>query len=355
MAAIFEQSPVITLHPKPGFVVKTKIIEGRGHHLYQTKVFINICHDAQVPKPERNFDPGEIFPLIVRNEWEIPIIVSLEKRATDKRGAGSFVYDCCINSECFLWLTISADLRLIAIEWCIESVEMMHELVLERDYTLPKMLSKGELSRTEITQHDLNNSLRTKLQELQKNEPAGLVQELKFSDEEEEELPDLMNLAKKKPLIQEIKELSLDGTEKDKEKTTVAESVPLKINDRPKKCPDRMGEENISRISDEGRMQPVASKKCDVSFQPEKINYEFLVKQKTRANEFVLIFESLQLTLQVQIFFEDGCLTIRNNDSTRKLGPNDEVLFALLKQYLPRKCFLVRKEMLLYVFFDVHT
>lgn len=209
MASIEVDEEPIQLDPVPGFVVKTKIVNSRnltGHPIHM-KVFMNICHDKQVPKPSKDFDPPEVFPLIINNEWEIPIIVSNEKENKDKKGQPSLVYDCCINSLCFQWCQVNSDLRSILIEWCIEAIELLYELTLEREYSIPKMLSKGDLSHTIIRRDELNESgFLKKLQELKENETSALISELDKNNEDADtlELPPLMSINNKKPLIEEI-------------------------------------------------------------------------------------------------------------------------------------------------------
>lgn len=208
---LVEQADIVTLNPKEGFVVKTKIIDATDYNKYNisTKVFINLCHDPLVPKPPQEFDPTVVFPLIINNQWEIPIITSREKESKDKKGQPSLVYDCCINSTCFRWCQINADLRSILIEWCIEAVEIMYSVVLEREYSIPKMLSKGELTKTEILKSELEGSLQNKMEHIA-DETMGLLEEMRENEENDvdlnEELPDIMNVGggKKKSLIQEI-------------------------------------------------------------------------------------------------------------------------------------------------------
>lgn len=215
--ALVEAGTAVSLHPAAGFVIKTRIVEGSAHHVIQTKVFLNICHDRQVPRPP-SFDPETVFPMIVRNEWEVPIVVSREKSTTDKKGVPSFVYDCCINSECFNWIQINPDLRMIVVEWCIEAVELMYEVVLEREYTTPKMAAKGDLGPIEMTPSDLSNGLRAEVEELRKNEIKGLLLEIEHSDDDDSnanfnpgELPSIMDISgsKRKPIIQEILEMRI--------------------------------------------------------------------------------------------------------------------------------------------------
>lgn len=202
----------IKLNPSPGYVIKTRIV-GRESEKYSvgTKVFVNICYDNQVPKPEQEFDPSVVFALIVDNKWEIPIIVSKEKEVKDKLGSASLAYDCCINDTCFRWCNINGDLRSILNEWCIEAIELLYGLVLDRQYSIPKMLCKGELSQTEIKQNELHESgFQKQLHDLKQNEVLGLVNELDSPQDqsEPEGAIDVFNINKqpndKKPLIQEI-------------------------------------------------------------------------------------------------------------------------------------------------------
>lgn len=336
MAAIIEHGTSIKLNPTPGFVVKTKIVEGNGDHIYHTKVFINICHDGKVPKPERNFDPAVVFPLIVDNQWEIPLIVSPEKKDSDKKGVPLFVYDCCMNSECFSWIQINNDLKLIAVEWCIEAVELMHELVLEREYTVPKMLSKGELSATEVSREELSNGLQKRLQVLKQNEHLGLLEALEpESDVIDEELPDLMNIGgtKTKPLIEEISDMSIDDleSEKSRKKTLITEI---------KSDSGKSGNYEVSKNQDEN---PINS-----SNRP--VTYEFVITPCTRDKNFYIKFESHQLNLQLDISFVDLQIRITNTDSARQLTKENRLDLPIPANAVPYQSFIVEKEKSLYVF-----
>lgn len=205
----------IKLDPTPGYVLKTRILRSASIQV-GTKVFLNICQDPQVPKPQQDFEPGIVFPLIVDNKWEIPIIVSREKDVKDKQGQASYCYDCCINDLCLRWCTINADLRSILNEWCIEAVELLYDITLDRQYSTPKMLHKGPLSQTEIKKDELTDQgFQKKLSDLKQNEHLGLIEELKDGDTPMEEEDsgnaniDIFNSSStKKPLIEEIDEKS---------------------------------------------------------------------------------------------------------------------------------------------------
>lgn len=198
------------LDPKPGFVIKTKVLNAQTFSS-GTKAFINVCHDPKVPRPPVEFEPAVVFPLIMQNQWEIPLVVSAEKHTVDKKGVPAVVYDCCMNLQCFQWTQVNKDLRLILIEWCIEAIELVFDMELERAYTIPKMLNKGELSKTILSGEDATeNALEAKLEEMKRNETLGLIEEMKFGSDDEDisgPLPDLRNISnapQKKPLIEEV-------------------------------------------------------------------------------------------------------------------------------------------------------
>jgi hypothetical protein len=199
---LVEKKDIVALEPREGFVVKTRVVDCANHdaHPIATKVFINVCHAEQVPAPVE-FDPAVVFPLIINNQWEIPIITLCEKRSTDKKGQPLLVYDCCINSRCMRWCQLNADLRSILIEWCLEAVEMTYEVVLEREYTVPKMLAKGELTRTEMLRSELEASVEKKLHHV----ADGRAAVIELLDEgEAEPLPDIMNVEGRKVVIEEV-------------------------------------------------------------------------------------------------------------------------------------------------------
>lgn len=197
------------LDPKPGFTVKTRVVALPQAQQLGRKLFVNVCHDPQVPKPQdTEFVPETVFPKIVTNEWEIPIIVSLPKEVVDKKGSALTAIDCCINSTCFTWIQLFIDLKKIVIEWCLEAIEVTNDITLDRDYTIPKMLSKGELTKTEINDDELAKGPQAKLEELQKNEPLNLLHEVQDADGDVDmdgtSLPPLVPQPLSRPLIEEV-------------------------------------------------------------------------------------------------------------------------------------------------------
>ncbi|KAH9201519.1 pre-RNA processing PIH1/Nop17-domain-containing protein [Zygosaccharomyces rouxii] len=227
-------SSVVTINPKPEFVIKSKLVstKNRPKDLPElqigTKVFINLCHDEQVPQPDINFDPAIVYPLIINDQWEIPIITSSMRQDTDKKGALCYVWDCCINTKCAQWIRKEYQLREIVVEWCLESCDLAELLEISRDdISFPKMKSKGPILPLEMLSEELNNDYKkemAKMVEEGRDEPDNLIKMRRslMDDEEkaaleEKELPPLFPINNHppasnagKPLIEEIDELSIN-------------------------------------------------------------------------------------------------------------------------------------------------
>ncbi|GAV53298.1 hypothetical protein ZYGR_0AI05820 [Zygosaccharomyces rouxii] len=227
-------SPVVTINPKPELVIKSKLVStsNRPKDLppleIGTKVFINLCHDEQVPQPDINFDPAIVYPLIINDQWEIPIITSSMRQDKDKKGALCYVWDCCINTKCAQWIRKEYQLREIVVEWCRESCDLAELLEISRDgISFPKMKSKGPIPPLEMLSEELNSDYKkemAKMVEEGRDEPDNLIRMRRslMDDEEkaaleEKELPPLFptNNGKPasnegKPLIEEIDELSIE-------------------------------------------------------------------------------------------------------------------------------------------------
>lgn len=132
------------LHPIPGFVVKTRTAQGE-------KCFINLCSDEQVPQPD-TLDASEIVLRIQQNvDWIVPIVVSPERTDRDKAGNPSRVWDCCMNPQVLNIGVVESGIKLLTIETCLELVEDAAGVQLDRQYSIPKMKSKGQLSNTEVS------------------------------------------------------------------------------------------------------------------------------------------------------------------------------------------------------------
>ncbi|KAK9455255.1 PIH1 family [Dipodascopsis uninucleata] len=140
----------IHLNPQPGFTIKTALVAPtRSPRRNQgQKVFINVCHDKQVPEPADGYGPEVVQRIASGGDWVIPIVVSDERTDTDKSGSTCYTYDCCANTKVLRAALHDSDIRLLLIETCIELVEDRGSLLLSREYKLPKLRSKGELQKT---------------------------------------------------------------------------------------------------------------------------------------------------------------------------------------------------------------
>lgn len=229
---------VLLLEPQPGFVIKSKLdsCSPPTELAIGTKVFINVCFDNQVPKPNTDFNPSIVYPLIMNNQWEIPIITSNVRGDKDKKGAICYVWDCCINTECMSWVNKDYQLREILVEWCLESCELRQSVEISRDrIAFPKLKRKGDKIPTlEILNSDLNQDFRKEIDsivEKDRTDPTSILEmqrDLVFGEtlgerknngnEDTVTLPPLFpttattttnNTTQKKPLIEEIQDLSI--------------------------------------------------------------------------------------------------------------------------------------------------
>ncbi|EJS43412.1 pih1p [Saccharomyces arboricola H-6] len=198
---------VSKIEPIADFVIKTKLISSNGPEELQDgkKVFINVCHSPLVPKPDAEFDARIVFPLIIQNEWEIPIITSCYRMDRDKKGQECYVWDCCINSDCSRWIREDIQLREILVEWCLESCEIRDSVVLCRDHiAFPKMKQKGaEIPALEILNDELQQDYKTKVSRIMEEEARDPMSILRGGGADEDDdasdgtLPPLFPVANK--------------------------------------------------------------------------------------------------------------------------------------------------------------
>jgi hypothetical protein len=349
----------LTLSPLAGFVVKTRVLESSEPSKFSSKVFINICHDLQVPRPDVDFDPTVVFPLIIDNQWEIPIIVSTEKTANDKKGVSSFVYDCCINTRCFQWCQINSDLRSILIEWSIESIELLYNVTLDREYSIPKMMAKGELSNTMVSE----DGLKKRMEELENNEALGLLQS--ESDDDDQPLPDLMNISGlKKILIEEVKESDKEKVvkkvkkvEEEKEATDIMKDI---VTDKSFKSSHSSNSDSISEepllslssskplIEELGNMKITDKSKSKIEFDISFVNLQdrLLVKITTKVSpaSLRLSYEKSSHSLQLQNLDEKHYFSLSTGNFLEIPLPMTNMVTGGVE------CFYVKREECLYVF-----
>ncbi|QLG70482.1 hypothetical protein HG535_0A04220 [Zygotorulaspora mrakii] len=240
---------IITILPSPGFVIKSKLVSTQNRQSNLThlepnvKIFINVCHEASVPKPDIDFDPNVVYPLIMENQWEIPIVTSAIRDDKDKKGSPCYVWDCCINTICMNWISVNIQLRDILVEWCLESCEISDTVEISRDaLSFPKMKKKGEIiPPLEILSDVLKKDYRMDLisfAEDEKNDPASILKLKRdlFTEETNNSLddsdgkslpslfPNTSNYTSEKPLIQEIDDLTLNEIKN--KKSIISQETP---------------------------------------------------------------------------------------------------------------------------------
>ncbi|CAH01510.1 Pih1p [Kluyveromyces lactis] len=234
---------VIRISPEPCFVVKSKVINpGTTSLSSNAKIFINICHNDQIPLPEIDFNPAIVYPLIINNQWEIPIVTSSIREDVDKKGNVCYVSDCCINTKCVSWIQHDLQLREIVVEWCLESCELRAELEISRDnISFPKLKKKGDtIPELEILREDLTENYEETINDLvnrEQKEPVSIIEKRRdFLAEDEPstgELPPLIPIdqsSRRKPLIEEIEDLSLHETKKPKVEEIQKKSISYELS-----------------------------------------------------------------------------------------------------------------------------
>ncbi|CCE62828.1 hypothetical protein TPHA_0D01890 [Tetrapisispora phaffii CBS 4417] len=287
---------VVLLKPTPAFVIKSKVI-GYNQQVVRTiklesnvKIFINLCYDDQVPQPDVPFNPNIVYPLIMNNKWEIPIVTSSIRSDVDKKGNNCYVCDCCINTECIDWIVKDLQLREILIEWCLESCEIRESLEISRDHiAFPKLKLKGDsIPSIEILNDELTTDVDKKISDALKPElfsdpssffkmKRSLIDDVddQVMGDTDGELPPLFPRAEietmSKPLIQELTELDLDKNIKRNNNTQVVErkEVTFDVTMRKTKATDvyKLKIEVVSNINSS----------LDVDLNYSEINNELIV------------------------------------------------------------------------------
>ncbi|EDQ84947.1 uncharacterized protein MONBRDRAFT_29760 [Monosiga brevicollis MX1] len=119
--------------PEPGFCVKTDMEHGG-------KVFINVCHSAQVPSPPSVSD--EEISMAIANldnsKFSIPMSAGGEHIEVDNAGKPCSVYDVIINSDVLTQLENRLGMRDFLLELVLSLLEAKHGLSLNREYKLMK-------------------------------------------------------------------------------------------------------------------------------------------------------------------------------------------------------------------------
>ncbi|KND03214.1 uncharacterized protein SPPG_02270 [Spizellomyces punctatus DAOM BR117] len=161
--------PSTEIVPEPGFVIKTHNQTQVGDWPAGLKVFINICHSPHVPAPPLASDE-EIRRAINAEDnaaYKVPLSLSSPKADRDKTGKTCLVFDACVNTDPLNKALMDMDFKLFLIELSLEWVEEKHKLDLSREFTIPKLRSKGPLSK-----HIIRRTKRPVIAEVDPNQKS---------------------------------------------------------------------------------------------------------------------------------------------------------------------------------------
>ncbi|KAJ3203452.1 PIH1 domain-containing protein 1 [Dinochytrium kinnereticum] len=163
--------------PDPGFVFKTRLAEATGNWKKGMKVFVNVCHHEVIPPPP-DASLEEISQAAAEgNHAAFKMPLSLAGPTVDKdKGALCLVFEACISPTS----VAKAQQDQAFITWvamlCFEWLEEKHKILLEREYTLPKMKAKGKLST-----HVIRKSVKPKITEMLKKSPETKITSIKVA------------------------------------------------------------------------------------------------------------------------------------------------------------------------------
>ena len=107
------------LHPQPGYVIKTW---GTVNQNNNEKVFINVCSDENVAKPESK-RAVEANGGRKGLQWSIPYSLTKARRDMDKAGLSCLVYDIIFHPNALALAERSAAIRGLLNDTALEAVE----------------------------------------------------------------------------------------------------------------------------------------------------------------------------------------------------------------------------------------
>ncbi|KAJ3080026.1 PIH1 domain-containing protein 1 [Quaeritorhiza haematococci] len=147
-----KSKPSSEIEPLPGFVIKTYLKAPKDKYASGMKVFINLCHSPHVPSPPFATDEEIRRALNAEDNaaYRVPMSLLGPREDVDKTSKPCLVFDVCINSDPLNKGNQDFQYKLFLIELAISWIENKHKLELGRDYTQPKMKSKGSLGKHTI-------------------------------------------------------------------------------------------------------------------------------------------------------------------------------------------------------------
>ncbi|KAJ3221846.1 PIH1 domain-containing protein 1 [Clydaea vesicula] len=157
------------VNPTPQFVIKTNSLKKVDNYPKGLKIFINVCSSHEIPSPPLVTDDELRKALHAEDNvtYKVPLSLTGPRADLDKGGKACLVFEACVNSIVTKKAFEDEDYKLFIIELCIEWVEEKHKFELNREFSIPKMKSKGKLGV-----HLVNRPKKpyiAEVEELQKN------------------------------------------------------------------------------------------------------------------------------------------------------------------------------------------
>ncbi|PFH49998.1 hypothetical protein AMATHDRAFT_96732, partial [Amanita thiersii Skay4041] len=151
----------IQLAPKPGFCVKSSVIQPAAFSIRTQpvqvpaglKVFVNVAWDKNVPSPPEGSEEdirramqGQDVNEPNVHGWFVPVVVSEGRQDVDKAGKPALVFDCVYNSSIKTRSLADVEFKSFLVELALQRIEAQTGLALSRQIGTPNIASKGKLT-----------------------------------------------------------------------------------------------------------------------------------------------------------------------------------------------------------------
>ncbi|OAD78030.1 hypothetical protein PHYBLDRAFT_164913 [Phycomyces blakesleeanus NRRL 1555(-)] len=140
----------VAVQPHPGFVCKTHIVNSKNpKHPVGKVVYINICHASEIPEPTLASEKDIQIALNGDPDSTYRVPLSMGQARTDKDNAGrlNLIMDSCFHTRAYIRAERDLEYRLYLLELSIEYVEDNENVVLSREFTMPNVISKGQIPK----------------------------------------------------------------------------------------------------------------------------------------------------------------------------------------------------------------
>ncbi|KAI8393759.1 pre-RNA processing PIH1/Nop17-domain-containing protein [Radiomyces spectabilis] len=140
----------VTVQPIPGYVCRTSTVASNNEkHKVGTTVYINICHAAAIPEPTLATEAEIQKALNAEPDAKYRVPLSMGEPRFEKTTADKvcLIMDACIHTQPYLRSERDLDFRLYIMELAMEYVEENEHISLSREFTMPKMSSKGTIPK----------------------------------------------------------------------------------------------------------------------------------------------------------------------------------------------------------------